>query len=368
MTDSEKTVFISYRRDSSRYVARIVFQDLREHDYDVFRDIERIDSGKFSQIILNEIAARTHFILILSHGTLERCAQPDDWVRREIEEAIKLDRNIVPMFFDGFTFQDATPFLTGSLAKLADYNALTIPQDDQFLDAAMDILRDRFLKMPDYTVPIRPVSTQEAKIAQEIITEAAKEPQPTSQELNAEVHFSRGIARSAMGDYPGAIAQYTAAIKLNPSYHKIFYNRGLAYQQTGEPEKALADYAESLRIDPNYLKPLINRAIIHYEKSDFGQSLTDCNQVITKNPSYAKAYYNRALVHLKLKQPSEAINDFKQYLVLAGNKAENRAKIEETIAVLEQHAQPPVQNSGMMTGILNLKRFFSNTAHKTDED
>jgi len=58
--------------------------DLRQHGYDVFMDVESIDSGQFETIILDQIAARAHFLVILTHGTLERCQEPNDWLRREI--------------------------------------------------------------------------------------------------------------------------------------------------------------------------------------------------------------------------------------------------------------------------------------------
>ena len=34
--DPNKSVFISYRRDLSKYLARAIFMDLREHGYDTF--------------------------------------------------------------------------------------------------------------------------------------------------------------------------------------------------------------------------------------------------------------------------------------------------------------------------------------------
>jgi hypothetical protein len=57
-TDTEKTVFISYRRAVSAGWARAIFDDLDAHGHDVFMDVESIDSGAFETIILNQIAAR----------------------------------------------------------------------------------------------------------------------------------------------------------------------------------------------------------------------------------------------------------------------------------------------------------------------
>src|SRR5262245_56934339 len=102
MAESQPTVFLSYRRNVSAFIARAVFQDLRQHGYDVFMDVESIDSGQFETIILNQIAARGHFLVILTPGTLDRCHEPDDWLRREIEHAIALGRNVIPILVNEF--------------------------------------------------------------------------------------------------------------------------------------------------------------------------------------------------------------------------------------------------------------------------
>ena len=51
MADSPPTVFISYRRNVSEFIARAVFMDLLHHGYDVFLDVESIDSGQFDTVI-----------------------------------------------------------------------------------------------------------------------------------------------------------------------------------------------------------------------------------------------------------------------------------------------------------------------------
>src|SRR5215813_526683 len=99
-----KTVFISYRR-TNIYIARAVYQDLRANGYDVFLAFQSIDSGDFSQVILNQIAARAHFVLILTPSALERCVNSDDMLRLEIEHAIDLKRNFVPLIFEGFDYK-----------------------------------------------------------------------------------------------------------------------------------------------------------------------------------------------------------------------------------------------------------------------
>lgn len=161
MARIEKTVFISYRR-ADVYTALAVYQDLTSKGYDVFFDYTSISSGDFEQIILSNIRARAHFVLILTPTALDRCNEPGDWLRREIENAIDEERNIVPLFFKGFKFGTpaATEKLTGKLANLGRYNGLNVHED--YFRAAMDRLSEQFLDVPLETV-LHPVSTEVRK-------------------------------------------------------------------------------------------------------------------------------------------------------------------------------------------------------------
>ena len=99
MARVEKSVFLSYRR-KDQYSALSVYQYLTQRNYNVFLDYTSIPSGDFEQIIVSNIKARAHFIVILTPTALDRCNEPGDWLRREIETAIDEKRNIVRKVFD----------------------------------------------------------------------------------------------------------------------------------------------------------------------------------------------------------------------------------------------------------------------------
>ncbi|MBK9601833.1 MAG: toll/interleukin-1 receptor domain-containing protein [Anaerolineales bacterium] len=126
----EKTVFISYRR-TNFYTALAVYQYLTQNGYDAFFDYQSIDSGNFAKAILENIEARAHFVLVLSSSALERCSEPNDWLRREIETAMDLKRNIVPLMMEGFDFGSPSTIqaLSGNLATLNTYNGLRLYSD-----------------------------------------------------------------------------------------------------------------------------------------------------------------------------------------------------------------------------------------------
>src|ERR1700693_2769926 len=113
----EKTVFLSYRRTNTTW-ALAIFQDLTQHGYDVFFDYAGIASGDFERVILENIGARAHFLVLLTPSALERCGAPGDWLRREIETALDRGRNVVPLMLDGFDFGSSRDQLTGRLAAL----------------------------------------------------------------------------------------------------------------------------------------------------------------------------------------------------------------------------------------------------------
>ena len=164
MARIEKAVFISYRR-VDRWPALAVFKDLTQHGYDVFVDYDGIASGDFEHAIVDNIRARAHFVLLLTPTALERCDEPADWLRREIETAFESRRNVVPLLLDGFSFESplANERLTGSLELLRRYQALKVPDD--YFDDAMTRLRNRFLAVAVETV-LHPASRHARHVAE----------------------------------------------------------------------------------------------------------------------------------------------------------------------------------------------------------
>jgi hypothetical protein len=136
-------VFISYRRKAGGWQALSVFEHLRRYGYDVFMDVRSLDGGPFDEAVLDEISKRQYFVMILTPGTLDRCVNPDDWVRRELEHALKLNRVIIPLMTSDFSFESSRVFLVGQLAELPKQNGLSISVP--YFEESMEKLRTHFL-------------------------------------------------------------------------------------------------------------------------------------------------------------------------------------------------------------------------------
>jgi hypothetical protein len=143
----EKTVFICYRREDLPW-ALAVYKDLTSSGYDVFFDFMSINSGDFEQVILGNIKARAHFLVLLTPNALNRCVSPGDWVRLEIETAMDTKRNIIPVMLEGFDFRDVSlsESIHGKVSGLKRYNGLPLPSE--YFNEAMVRLRERFLNVP----------------------------------------------------------------------------------------------------------------------------------------------------------------------------------------------------------------------------
>jgi tetratricopeptide (TPR) repeat protein len=313
----EKTVFISYRRTNIPW-ALAIFQNLTQFGFDVFFDFTGIASGDFENAILENIHARAHFLVLLTPSALERCGDPSDWLRREIEAALESRRNIVPLMLEGFDF--GTPAianqLTGKLAKLKQYNALNIPAD-YFLEA-MGRLRDRYLNVALDAV-LHPASRSAVRAGTEEKAAAAMAPAVTEEELTAQQWFERGLDAT---DPDEKVRFYNQAIRLKPDYARAFCHRGVVfYQHKGDLKGALEDFDEAIRLEPDYANAFVGRSRTRRKMGDAEGALQDYKEAIRLKPDDSPSFNNRAIARLDMGDLEGALQDYDEAIRLKPDNA-----------------------------------------------
>lgn len=311
----QKTVFISYRR-KNMYMARAVYADLRENGYDVFMDILTGESGDFSQTLLQQIDARAHFVLILTPSALERCTHPDDWLRREIEYAMEKHRNIIPLRFENFKFEEVQHYLVSDRLKLLPrYNSVKV--DDEYFEAAMDRLRSQqYLDRPIELV-LHPASPAVKQAAATAAAQVAAAPEVTPEQQEAERLFESGYRKSRLlGDYSGAIADLTRVIELRPDDAEAYHWRGRAQINSGNNSSGLADLKMALRLKPDDPRVPIIRSMIAGQEGNLGLALTEAEMGVRENPNDSEAYVRRGYLRRKKGDFDGAINDYTEAIRL----------------------------------------------------
>jgi hypothetical protein len=133
---SKEQIFICYRRDDSGWVTGRIYDRLvqRFGEDAVFKDIDSIPLGRnFRHYINSVIKACSVVVVVIGDRWLEkgRINEPDDYVRIEIESALKRDMPVIPLLVQNATMpaKDALP---KSLQELCDRNGIPINNDPHF--------------------------------------------------------------------------------------------------------------------------------------------------------------------------------------------------------------------------------------------
>jgi tetratricopeptide (TPR) repeat protein len=410
MPDKDKQIFLSYRRTNQPW-ALAIDQYLRAKGYDVFLDISSIPSGDFERIILGQIAARPHFLVLLTPNSLERCREPGDWLRKEIETALKLKRNIVPIFLEGFSFDAVEKHLTGDLALIQKYNGLELPA--RFFQYAMEDLCKRYLSVSLDAV-IHPTPPEDIQEVIKVQAQVASQSAPTIAELSTTEWNERGLNARSLRD---SLRFFSEAISLSPDYADAYFNRGQIYVAMGDSEKALKDFNQvidlnpkdsvayiwrglvnlsisghldkddferAIILDPNncelldmiidvyseedsegaleYLERRIalvpdslsynNRAFIRFKKGDLTRAIEDAHRAIELDTNSSQAYDTRGMIFHALEDYQNALRDFDKAITLLelGNSSDDSAWQRIRMFLQKGHGILSLRNEHIIVG------------------
>jgi tetratricopeptide (TPR) repeat protein len=121
-------------------------------------------------------------------------------------------------------------------------------------------------------------------------------------EAMAVAYFNRANAYDDSGDHDSAIADYSAAIKLQPEYIDCYFNRGIAYENKKDYDNAIADYTRVIALAPDYAKAYYGRARVYEDKGDFAQALAGYEEASRLAPNNAAVKKRIAEVKQKMGQ------------------------------------------------------------------
>ncbi len=161
-------------------------------------------------------------------------------------------------------------------------------------------------------------------------------------------HWSgRAYAYIATGDYEHAIADLNEAIRLHPTASDL-NNRGLAYTMTDRPGPAMADFDAALRLDPGYEPALNNRCVARFGRGELELAIEDCTKAIAHDPDDFNTYFNRGKAYFSSGVPRAAIADFARASEL--NPKDGFAALWQEIASWRQNVPGKLGEAAEQTG------------------
>ena len=94
------------------------------------------------------------------------------------------------------------------------------------------------------------------KLYQEAISDVneALRLKPKGKRYQSAFYHTRGAAKADLGDYNGAIEDFSESIQLNPKKALYYHDRGLTKEALAQHEAAKADFAKAKELDPDFEK------------------------------------------------------------------------------------------------------------------
>lgn len=100
---------------------------------------------------------------------------------------------------------------------------------------------------------------------------------------------ARGAAHDDNEKYDDAIADFTAALKLQPNDSMIFVLRGNAYDSKGDPQRAIADFNDAIRINPREAAAYFSRGTVHEDMGRKDLAIADFRKTLELDPNHDEA-------------------------------------------------------------------------------
>ena len=145
-------IFLSYRRED-KHIARMLKESLARKGYRVFLDLDELQDGVFDERILTAIDTAPIYMLIMTEHSFDRCANPQDWVRQEIEYAIAKGKTIIPININN-QFQHYPADMPAHLQQALSMHQYSAIDTGQLYQESVDkLLRERV--KPTLTPPFR---------------------------------------------------------------------------------------------------------------------------------------------------------------------------------------------------------------------
>jgi len=126
----------------------------------------------------------------------------------------------------------------------------------------------------------------------------------------------RGNEYHAKGDADRAIADYSDAIRFDPTFANAFYNRGYDYYVKDAYDRAIADYNEAIRLNLNDSDVFNHRGNAYYAKGDHDRAIADYSEAIRLAPNRPVRFRNRGKAYARNGDTERAIIDFAEAIRL----------------------------------------------------
>lgn len=146
-------------------------------------------------------------------------------------------------------------------------------------------------------------------------------PTPLSQPapIRAKDYFEKGLVFEEQGDLNRAIAQYQAALKVDPHFAAAHYQLGQVYRQQGESDKALNAYLAAVQSQPDLIPAQQALGWLYGEKGRLDKTIQAFQAILAIDPNYTEAHFGLGWAYGQQGRFDKAVTAYKTTLYLNPN-------------------------------------------------
>src|SRR5262249_26106621 len=122
----------------------------------------------------------------------------------------------------------------------------------------------------------------------------------------AEDYEARGLVRTKLQDYVGAVADYERALEINPASAPVRVHRGWTYLVSGAPKLAWQDFEEAVRLDAGNGDAHVGRGYALVQVGRPEQGVADVQQGLRLGPESPRLLWNAAQAYAQATGKAEA--------------------------------------------------------------
>jgi len=131
----------------------------------------------------------------------------------------------------------------------------------------------------------------------------------------ADAYYLRASLQFEQGDEAAGQADYTRALQMDSTSAHAYYHRARIESRLDGTTAAFAAFAEAIRLDPAYANAYYSRSVLRLEQGDTQGAMEDSNATIAADPTFALAYFNRALLYEQRAMLDAAMADYSAAIV-----------------------------------------------------
>ena len=136
---------------------------------------------------------------------------------------------------------------------------------------------------------------------------------------NASLYHDRSQVRSYAKDFEGALADLDRSLELQPDYVWAWYARGFMLERLGRNDEALASYDKALALDARDVDALSSRAKLQLQLGNSAAAIVDLDTLLSIDPYSAEYYVRRGIAWERSGDAAKALRDYRTGQLLNAN-------------------------------------------------